>query len=148
MTSSTASIPDSQQRLVDELASIPDWQDRYRRIIQIGRDLPALPDDLRDEKHKVRGCQSQVWLHARLDGDRVRFAADADSAIVRGLVAMLVYVFDDHPPRDIIAAPVDFLDRIGLAENLSQTRANGVAAMIKQIRAYAVAFDAIQRAGR
>jgi cysteine desulfuration protein SufE len=132
-----------QDEIVSELAAISDWRDRYRRIIQIGRDRPDMPEADRDDGHLVKGCQSRVWLHADLDGDRVRFRGFSDTTIVNGLVSLLMIVFDDATPADILAADASFLDRIGLHENLSQNRANGLAAMIKQIKAYAIGYQHI-----
>ena len=130
-----------QDAIVDELSSISDWRERYRRIIQIGRDMPELPEPDRDDDHLVKGCQSRVWLHADLEGDRVRFRGYSDTSIVNGLVAMLMRVFDDSTPADILAADGSFLDRIGIHENLSQNRANGLAAMINQIKAYGIGYQ-------
>jgi cysteine desulfuration protein SufE len=137
-------IESKQQELVAEFQSMTDWQDRYRSIIQMGKALPDFPEEHRVDKNKVKGCQSQVWLHARLDGDRVQFIADSDATIVRGLIAILLRVFSGHTPDEIIEAEPHFINDIGLSENLSQTRANGLAAMIKQIKFYGIAFKTLR----
>lgn len=131
------------QQIVDEFADLPGWQERYRRIIQLGRDLPELPDEHRTDANKVKGCQSQVWLHAALDNGRVRLVGDSDAAIVKGLVAVVLRVYSDATPDEILATPPTFVDALGLSDNLSQTRANGLMSMIKQIQLYAVAFRAL-----
>ena len=144
MTNNNAStIESKQQELVAEFQSMTDWQDRYRTIIQMGKALPEFPEEHRTDKNKVKGCQSQVWLHANLDGGRVQFIADSDAAIVRGLIAILLRVFSGHTPDEIIEAQPHFINDIGLSENLSQTRANGLQAMIKQIKFYGVAFKSL-----
>lgn len=138
-----ATIADKQQEIIDEFAQIADWRNRYRHIIQLGRDLPDLPEEKRDDRFKVKGCQSQVWLLPRLEDGKVIFEADSDAAIVKGLVALVLRVFSGHAPDDILAADARFVDQIGLSEHLSQTRANGLSAMLKQIRMYALAMKAM-----
>ena len=137
------SIADKQREIVDEFAEISDWRDRYRHIIELGRQLPDLPDELRDDKFKVKGCQSQVWLHPSLEDGRVVFRADSDAAIVKGLVALVLRVFSGHTPDEILASKPNFVDEIGLSEHLSQTRANGLSSMLKQIQMYAFAMKAM-----
>ena len=138
------SIESKQQELVAEFQSMTDWKDRYRTIIQMGKALPDFPEEHRIDKNKVKGCQSQVWLHANLEGDRVQFVADSDASIVRGLIAILLRVFSGHTPDEIIEAQPHFINDIGLSENLSQTRANGLQAMLKQIKIYGIAFKALR----
>lgn len=138
-----SSIADKQREIVDEFADIADWRDRYRHIIDLGRQLPDLPDDLRDDKFKVKGCQSQVWLHPSLEDGLVVFRADSDAAIVKGLVAIVLRVFSGHTPDEILASKPNFVDEIGLSEHLSQTRANGLSSMLKQIQMYAFAMKAM-----
>lgn len=136
-------IEQKQAAIVAEFQAIADWRERYRHIINLGRELPELSEDLRIDRYKVKGCQSQVWLIASLEDGRVHFQADSDAAIVRGLVAIVVRVFSGHTPDEIIAARPTFVDEIGLSEHLSQTRANGLSAMLRQIRLYAAAFKAM-----
>ena len=137
-------IADRQAAIVTELSGIGDWQDRYRHIIQMGRALDGFPDELRDDKHKVKGCQSTVWLHAQLSDDAVQYQGDSDAMIVRGLIALLLKVYNGASPAEVVATPPDFVEATGLAGHLSQTRANGLAAMIKQIKMYAAVFQAMQ----
>ncbi len=136
-------IDEAQDEIIDEFGMLPDWQDRYKLIIQYGKEMPPFPEQHRTEENKVRGCMSQVWMHADLIGDKVQLVADSDAAIVRGLTAIIVRVFSGHTPREIIEAPKDFIDKLGLAENLSQSRRNGLAAMLKQVVYYAVAYQAL-----
>jgi cysteine desulfuration protein SufE len=139
-------VAEKQHAVVEEFAAIDDWQDRYRRIIDMGKKLPAFPEEYRNEDHKVKGCQSQVWLHADLADGAVQFQADSDAAIVRGLIALLLEVYSGRAPQEIVASKDTFLDEMGLMENLSQTRSNGLSAMLKQMKYYAVAYSAL--AGR
>lgn len=141
------SLQDRIERIVGEFAALPGWQERYRRIIQLGRDLPELADEHRTDANKVKGCQSQVWLHASLDDGKVTLVGDSDAAIVKGLVAVVLGVYSDATPEEILSTPPTFVDGLGLADNLSQTRANGLMAMIKQIQLYAVAFRALAARG-
>lgn len=127
--------------IVRQFQALPDWEARYRLVIDLGKALPALPEALRTEEVKVKGCQSQVWLHASLDGDRVIFQADSDALIVKGLVALLVRVYSGVTPQDILSFPPEFLKQLGFEGNLTPSRANGLHSMLKQIRNYAVAFD-------
>lgn len=142
-----ASIADKQREIVEEFASIADWRDRYRHIINLGRELPELPEDMRVDRFKVKGCQSQVWLHPSLEDGLVVFRADSDAAIVKGLVALVLRVFSGHTPDEILGSKPDFVDQIGLSEHLSQTRANGLSAMLKQIQMYAFAMKAMAARG-
>lgn len=141
-------IADRQKEIVSNFAVFEDWQDKYRLIIDLGRKLPDFPEEHRTEENKVKGCQSQVWFHARLEGDRVVFVADSDAAIVRGLIAILLKVFSDAPPREILEASTDFLKEMGLGDHLSPTRSNGLAAMVKQIKYYAMAFNTLLESRR
>ena len=136
-------IEERQKQMVERFACLQDWEDRYRLIIDMGRKLPPFPEEHRTEENKVKGCQSQVWFHARLEGDHVVFDADSDAAIVRGLIAILLKTFSDAPPQEILEASTDFLKEMGLGEHLSPTRSNGLAAMVKQIKYYALAFGTL-----
>ena len=131
----------NQATLVTEFSTYTDWEKRYQRIINLGKALPAMAESLKTEQNKVRGCQSQVWLHAQLEKDNVVYQADSDAMIVRGLAALLVSVYSGHTPQEITASDSDFLTQIGLTSHLSQSRANGLAAMVRQFKNYAVAFD-------
>jgi len=134
-----------QGEIVSEFAAIPEWEERYRKIIEAGRTLPDLPDEHRKEENKVRGCSSTVWLVADLVDDRVRYRADSDALIVRGLIALILRVYDDERPKDIVAADPMFIEEIGLNTHLSSNRANGLSAMVKQVKAYALGYMAKER---
>lgn len=138
-----SSIQSKQQKVIEDFARFSSWEDKYAHIISLGKSLESLPEEFKTEQNRVKGCQSQVWLHANLDVDKVIFRADSDAIIVRGLVAILVHVFSDSTPDEIMLSNYDFLTEIGLMSNLSQSRANGVAAMLKQIRNYAIAFGVL-----
>lgn len=137
-----------QNRLISEFSSIPNWEDRYKRLIEYGKRLEPLADELHDEKYKVRGCQSQVWLHAGLNPEKdVVFKADSDAMIVKGLVALLIEVYSIAKPEEILASSPQFLKELGFESHLSPSRANGLYAMLKQITYYAAAFQAASKAG-
>ena len=138
-----SSIQEKQEAIVARFNAIDDWEHRYREIIALGKQLPALPEELRTESNKVKGCQSQVWFAPRIEERRLFFQADSDAAIVRGLVGLLLEVYNGQQPAEILAANETFLDRIGLIEHLSQTRSNGLSAMIKHIKYYALAYNSI-----
>ena len=127
-------IQATQRELIEEFEFLDNWMDRYQYIIDLGRRLPAFPDENRTEEHRLHGCQSQVWLTSRRAGDRLHFEAISDSAIVSGLIALLMRVYNDRVPAEILATPPDFITAIGLEEHLSPTRSNGLRAMIEAIR--------------
>lgn len=138
-------IEDTQQEIIDDFSSIDDWMDRYAMIIDMGNSLPPIDESLKTPDRLIEGCQSRVWLDARTDGDgKVHFTADSDAIIVKGIIAMLIKVLNGHTPDEILDADLHFISDIGLAENLSPTRSNGLLAMLKQMRAYALAFKAMQ----
>ena len=136
------SILTDMARLVDEFQELPDWESRYKRIIALAKELQPMPEELKTDANKVRGCSSTVWLHADVKDGNVVFLADSDAVLVRGLVALLVKVYSGHPAKEILAAPPDFIEELGLNVNLSPNRANGLTAMVKQIMIYAAAFKA------
>jgi cysteine desulfuration protein SufE len=127
----------AQQAIADEFAFFGDWTERYQYLIDLGRKLPPFPDELKTDAHKVHGCQSQVWLVADGDADRLTFRAVSDSAIVSGLIALLLRVYSGRSAREILATQPSFVDAIGLAKHLSPTRSNGLTAMLKTIQAKA-----------
>jgi cysteine desulfuration protein SufE len=139
------SISERQQQIIDEFSALPDWEDRYRRIIEHGRELAPMDAQHKVDKNKVKGCQSTVWLHAAMENGHVRYQGDSDAMIVRGLIALLLKLYNQAEPAEIVATPPEFVNATGLATHLSQTRANGLAAMIKQIKMYAAVFQAMQR---
>lgn len=130
------------QSVTKDFVSSANWEERYKKIIQFGRELPDLPESLRTEESKVKGCQSQVWLHASLDDQgRMQFQGDADAVLVKGLVALLLKIYGGSTPDEVLATPPDFLKEMGFEGNLSPSRANGLFSMIKQIRNFAIAFQ-------
>lgn len=139
------SIADKQQRIVDEFARLQGWEDRYKRVIEWGKTLPPLADEFKIEKYKVKGCQSQVWLVAKLEDGKVVYDIDSDAMIVRGLAALLKNVFSGESPQAIAESQTEFLQTIGFTTHLSQSRSNGLAAMVRQFKNYAVAFAMVQK---
>lgn len=138
-------IEDIQNDITAQFADIDDWMDRYAYIIDLGNSLPALPDELKTPDRLIEGCQSRVWLDAELDADgMVNYRADSDAIIVKGIISMLIEVLSGHTPDEILNADLHFINEIGLTEHLSPTRSNGLLAMLKQMKAYALAFKAKQ----
>ena len=127
-------IQKAQDELIEEFRLFDNWIDRYQYIIDLGKNMPAFPDEWRTEENKVRGCQSQVWLKTRDANGNMAFQAVSDSAIVSGLIAILTRVYSNRDPREIVATPPDFISAIGLDEHLSPTRSNGLNSMIRVIR--------------
>jgi len=130
-------IAEAQQDIVDEFSMFDDWQDKYAHLIELGRELDPIPEDYKDEDHKVKGCQSQVWLHVNPDGERLHLLAESDALIVQGLIALLLRVYQDRTPKEILDTELNFLNDIGLLSHLSMNRTNGLRSMINSIRAYA-----------
>lgn len=141
-------INEKQDEIIDELSGLDDWMDRYGYIIDLGNSLPPIDDQLKTPSRLIEGCQSRVWLDARLDDGKVIFTADSDAIIVKGIISMLIDVLSGHTPQEILDADLYFIDRIGLSEHLSPTRSNGLLAMMKQMRLYATAFRELQLAGK
>jgi cysteine desulfuration protein SufE len=137
-------IKEKQDQLVREFEQYTDWEEKYKRIIELGRQLAPLDDSFKTEKYKLNGCQSQVWINARFDNGKIFFDADSDAAIVKGLIAILINVYSGHTPDEIITNPPEFLKNIGIDNHLSPTRKNGLGAMMKQIQMYAVAFKTLE----
>jgi cysteine desulfuration protein SufE len=135
-----ATIKERQDVLVEEFEFFDEWMDKYNHIIEMGKSLDALPKEKKNDDLLVQGCQSKVWLYAEKSGENVRFQADADAIIAKGIVAMLIDVFDNQPANEVAAADLGFLEEIGLKDHLSPTRANGLMSMIKQMKFYALAF--------
>lgn len=133
-------IDQKQQEIIGEFADIDDWMDRYGYIIDLGNQLPAIDEKLKTPDRLIEGCQSRVWLNAENHDGKVHFTADSDAIIVKGIISLLISVLNDHTPDEILAADLKFIDAIGLSEHLSPTRANGLLAMVKQMRLYALAM--------
>lgn len=139
------SIAELQEELIDEFALFDDWMEKYEHLIELGKSLPLIDPAFKTEEHIIKGCQSRVWLHAAFDNEKVIFTADSDAIITKGIIAVLIRVFSEHSPEEIAEANTDFIDAIGLKEHLSPTRANGLVSMIKQMKLYALAFQARQK---
>lgn len=136
-------INELQDDIIDEFTDIDDWMDRYAYIIDMGNTLPPMPEEYKTPQYLIEGCQSRAWLHAELTpGGLIHFTADSDAIIVKGIISMLLKVLNDHTPPEIADADLYFIDKIGLAENLSPTRSNGLAALVKQMKLYAIAYKA------
>ena len=118
-----------------------DWMQRYEYMIELGKTLPLIEERYKTDDNLIKGCQSRVWVHAELKGDRLLFTADSDAIITKGIIAILIRAFSDQRPQDILDADTDFIDKIGLKEHLSPTRANGLVSMVKQLKLYAVAYQ-------
>ena len=136
------SIENIEREIVEEFSIFPDWTEKYQYLIELGHDLKDFPEDKRTDEYKVKGCQSSVWVIAEKNNGSVIFKADSDSTIVKGLIALLLKVLSNRNPDEIINASLDFIDRIGLRQHLAPTRTNGLAAMVKQLKLYALAFKA------
>lgn len=136
------SINQIQDELIEDFAFFEDWMAKYDYIIQLGKELPLIHPQYKKEEYLIKGCQSQVWLHADEQGGRVLFTADSDAIITKGLVSLMVKVLSGQTPEAIAQAELYFIDRIGLKEHLSPTRANGLLAMVKQMKLYAIALQA------
>lgn len=134
-------IEEVQQEIIDEFSLFEDWMQRYEYMIELGKSLPLIASEFKTDDHIIKGCQSKVWVHATLENEQLQFTADSDAIITKGIIAILIRVFSNQHPRDILAADTSFIDTIGLKEHLSPTRANGLASMIKQIKLYAIAFQ-------
>lgn len=134
-------IQETQQEIVEEFALFDEWMEKYEHIIELGKDLPLIDEQYKTDENLIKGCQSKVWLHAALKDGKIIFTADSDAIITKGIVGLVIRVFSDHTPQEIIDADLFFIDQIGLQEHLSPTRSNGLLSMLKQIRMYAIAFN-------
>ncbi len=135
-------IDEAQGEIIEEFAIFIDWMDKYELIIQMAKDLPLIDEQYKTEENIIKGCQSRVWLHADYKDGKVFFTADSDALITKGLVAMVVRVLSGHTPKEIAGSDVYFIDAIGLKSHLSPTRSNGLLSMLKQMKLYAIAFQA------
>ncbi len=135
------SIAAQQAEIVSEFALFDDWMQRYEYMIELGKSLPLIAPEYKTDDHIIKGCQSKVWVHAELEDNKIMFTADSDAIITKGIIAILIRVFSNQHPKDILAADTTFIDEIGLKEHLSPTRANGLVSMIKQLKMYAIAYQ-------
>ncbi|KXK42817.1 MAG: SufE Fe/S-cluster-related protein [Chlorobi bacterium OLB5] len=133
-------IHETEEEIIDEFSFFESWQDKYEYIIELGKKLKDFPEDKRTEDNKVKGCQSSVWVVTRDEDGKIYFKADSDSTIVKGLIALLIRVLNGRTPEEILSSELGFIDKTGLKQHLAQTRANGLAAMIKQMKMYALAY--------
>ncbi|MDH4383106.1 MAG: SufE family protein [Gammaproteobacteria bacterium] len=138
MSATAADLNAAQQEIVETFGFLEDWTDRYQYLIDLGRQMPAFPEQCKTEQYRLKGCQSQVWIKTELKDGLMHILATSDSSIVAGLIALLLRVYGDRRPADILATPPDFIRQIQLDEHLSPTRSNGLAAMVQQIRQMAV----------
>ncbi|MCG2610440.1 SufE family protein [Flavobacterium sp. SM15] len=135
-------IKEIQEEIVDEFSMFDDWMQRYEYIIELGKSLPLINEQFKTDDNIIKGCQSKVWVHAEEQAGNVVFTADSDAILTKGIIAILVRTFSNQSPKAILESDTDFIDEIGLKEHLSPTRANGLVSMIKQIKMYALAFQA------
>ena len=134
-------INEAQDEIIEEFEFFDDWIGRYELLIEYGKKLKPLPESDKTDQNLIDGCQSKVWFTAQLQGGVIHFTGDSDAVLVKGTVALMLQVLNDHTPKDILSADLYFIDRIGLREHLSPTRSNGVAAMLKQMKLYALALQ-------
>ncbi|HVV04375.1 MAG TPA: SufE family protein [Puia sp.] len=135
-------IKEQQDEIIADFELFGDWMDKYEYIIQLGKDLPLIDPKYKIDENLIRGCQSKVWLHADYTGGIMTFTADSDAVITKGLVSLVIRVLSGHTPKEIVDADLYFIDAIGLSSHLSPTRSNGLLSMVKQIKMYALAYQA------
>lgn len=140
-----STINERIHQLTEQFSHLRDWEAKYKLVIELGKALPPLTEELKVDKYKVKGCTSQVWLIPSFENNLVRFQADSDSVLVKGIIALLVKVYSEASPTDILSHKPDFLKEIGLMENLTMNRSNGLTSMIKQIQMYAFAFQSLEK---
>ncbi|MDU8884864.1 SufE family protein [Yeosuana sp. MJ-SS3] len=134
-------IKEIQEDIIEEFSMFDDWEERYQYMIDLGKTLPLIDEQYKTESNIIKGCQSKVWVHAEMHDEKIVFTADSDAIITKGIIAILIRVFSNQHPKDIIEAETSFIDEIGLKEHLSPTRANGLVSMIKQLKMYAIAYQ-------
>ena len=136
-------IDQIQNEIVEEFSGLEDWMDKYAYLIEIGNELPPIDPKYKIESNLIRGCQSRVWLHQEFTDGKIVFEAESDALIVKGLVALLLRIYSNRTPHEILASEPRFIDEIGLRQHLSPTRSNGLLAMVKQMKLYALAYEKI-----
>jgi cysteine desulfuration protein SufE len=134
-------IEEIQKELIEEFNMFDDWMQKYEYMIELGKSLPIIDEAHKTDDNLIKGCQSKVWLHSEIANDKIIFTADSDAIITKGIVAILIRVFSNQKPEDIINANTNFINEIGLTDHLSPTRANGLVSMVKQIKMYAIAYQ-------
>ena len=133
-------IQNLQQNLIQDFSFFEDWTQRYEYMIELSKSLEKMDEQMKNDKNIIKGCQSKVWLHAELNEGKIKFLADSEAIITRGIIAILLTIFNNRTPKEIIESDTNFIEKIGLKEHLSPNRANGLYSMIKQIKFYAIAF--------
>lgn len=136
------SIQERQEEVIEEFAMFDDWMDKYEYLISLGKELPLIQEDKKVEENIIKGCQSRVWLAAELEDDKIQFTADSDAIITKGIISLMIRVLTDSAPKEIAEADLYFIDKVGLKEHLSPTRSNGLVSMVKQMKLYALAYQA------
>ena len=134
-------IENLQQNLIEDFSFFEDWTQRYEYMIELSKGLEKMDEQMKNDKIIIKGCQSKVWLHAELNEGKIKFLADSEAIITRGIIAILLTIFNNRTPKEIIESDTNFIEKIGLKEHLSPNRANGLYSMIKQIKFYAIAFS-------
>ena len=134
-------IENLQENLIQDFSFFDDWTQRYEYMIELSKGLEKMDEQMKNDKNIIKGCQSRVWLHAELNEGKVKFLADSEAIITRGIIAILLTIFNNRTPKEIIESDTNFIEKIGLKEHLSPNRANGLYSMIKQIKFYAIAFS-------
>ncbi len=137
-----STIQDTQQEIVEEFEMFDDWMQKYEYLIELGKSLPLIDKQYKTDDNLIKGCQSKVWLHAENNGSEVIYTADSDAIITKGLIALMIRSLSNQKPEDIVNADMSFVDKVGLKDHLSPTRANGLVSMIKQMKYYALALQA------
>ncbi len=135
-------LKEAQDEIIEEFSAFDDWMDKYNYLIDISKEIPLVDAKYKTDDYAISGCQSKVWLHAEMEDDKLKYTADSDAIITKGIVALLIRVLSGRTPQEIAHSDLYFIDEIGLKENLSPTRSNGLLAMIKQMRLYAIAYEA------
>lgn len=130
-----------QDQIIEEFALFDEWLDKYDYLIELSESLPAIAPEHRTDSYLIRGCQSRVWIDAKLEGGKIHYSADSDAIITKGIIALLIRVLNDRTPKEVLDTELYFIDAIGLSANLSPTRSNGLLSMVKQMRLYALAFE-------
>ena len=146
MVGTVANIEEKELEIIEEFSLFEDWMDKYEHIISLGKELPLIEESLKTDDLLIKGCQSKVWLHAKLEKGKVIFTADSDAIITKGIISLLIRVLSNQTPTDIINTDLTFIENIGLKEHLSPTRSNGLVSMVKQMKLYALAFRTQQNA--
>ncbi|HVI44153.1 MAG TPA: SufE family protein [Chitinophaga sp.] len=136
------SIKEIQEEIISDFSVMGSWEDKYEYIIQLGKELPLISDEYKTPDNLIKGCQSRVWLHTELKDGKLYFTGDSDAVITKGLVSLMIYVLSGHTPKEIADAEIYFIDAIGLSSHLSPTRSNGLLSMLKQMKLYAIAYQA------